>query len=431
MNHRPTIQKAIDHIEANLRSELSLADLASMAGYSPSHFAKLFLDATGLSFSQYILRRRLLHAIFEMQSHRPRIEVALCYGFDTYAGFYKAFRHEFSCTPTQYLQRSRAKRPGRWTLSKEEPLIMNHRKAVEMLKHWHLENETITDIYYENTGNRCENAYAVGTKYVLKFTANPEKIAKHIALSHALARQGMRTAEAVCTCDGDESVQMGDLYGYVTHRVHGRQLITAQLYADSGLSLAHRVGRFVGQIQLALRSADVLVPASYPTASLQHNAEEAAALLHLSPADRLAFCEKALPLLSSLPRQLVHRDLNPGSILLAEEGWGVIDLELAEQNVRIWDPCYAATAILSESFDRRNEWLDIYHQLFSGYNQVCPMTAQEREAVPYLIIANQLAFVAWFARQENLPDILSTNLDMTRWLMEHFDQLTLKGEPSI
>lgn len=138
-----------------------------------------------------------------------------------------------------------------------------------------------------------------------------------------------------------------------------------------------------------------------------------------------------MPLLASLPRQLVHGDLNPGNILLTEEGFGVIDFELAQQNVRIFDPCYAATAILSESFDRRDKWLAIYHQLFSGYDQICPMTFQERQAVPYLIMANQLAFIAWFARQENLPDILSTNLNMMRWLMERFDQLTLKGESSL
>ena len=47
-----------------------------------------------------------------------------------------------------------------------------------------------------------------------------------------------------------------------------------------------------------------------------------------------------------LPRQIIHRDPNPGNIICAEVQWGFIDFELAERNVRIYDPCYAATADL-------------------------------------------------------------------------------------
>ena len=61
---------------------------------------------------------------------------------------------------------------------------------------------------------------------------------------------------------------------------------------------------------------------------------------------------KLYPLLT---KQVIHRDPNPGNLILAEEGWGVIDFELSEKNVRIFDPCYAATAILSETFEAGNE----------------------------------------------------------------------------
>jgi AraC-like DNA-binding protein len=30
------------------------------------------------------------------------IDVALSYGFETHAGFFKAFKREFSCSPTKY-----------------------------------------------------------------------------------------------------------------------------------------------------------------------------------------------------------------------------------------------------------------------------------------------------------------------------------------
>lgn len=33
---------------------------------------------------------------------------------------------------------------------------------------------------------------------------------------------------------------------------------------------------------------------------------------------------------------------------------GFIDFELSERNIRIFDPCYASTANLSESFDEND-----------------------------------------------------------------------------
>ena len=44
------------------------------------------------------------------------------------------------------------------------------------------------------------------------------------------------------------------------------------------------------------------------------------------------------------------------------------DYELAERNIRIYDPCYAATAILSESFEASNDqklqkWCKIYKNI--------------------------------------------------------------------
>ena len=44
---------------------------------------------------QYIIRRRLLHGIYEMSQGDKKIDIALKYGFLTYAGFYKAFVREF------------------------------------------------------------------------------------------------------------------------------------------------------------------------------------------------------------------------------------------------------------------------------------------------------------------------------------------------
>lgn len=102
MDNRAIIQKSLDYIEENLRTEITAAELAEMAHISLFHYYRLFQQATGMPVMQYILRRRLLHGVYAMKQGSGKIGAALLYGFDTYAGFYKAFCREFGATPSAF-----------------------------------------------------------------------------------------------------------------------------------------------------------------------------------------------------------------------------------------------------------------------------------------------------------------------------------------
>ena len=138
MEHLERIQKSLDHIEENLRTELTAGELAEMAGYSVYHYSRLFREATCMSVGHYILRRRLLHGGYVMARGKSGVDAAAEYGFDTYAGFYRAFLREFGCTPSEYLRSSRGKKPWRVDLSREER-TMTHKEAARVLKQWYLE----------------------------------------------------------------------------------------------------------------------------------------------------------------------------------------------------------------------------------------------------------------------------------------------------
>ena len=171
MDNRTMIQKSIDYIEENLRTEISATELAEMAHISLFHYYRLFQQATGMPVMQYILRRRLLHGVYAIKQGSSKIDAALLYGFDTYAGFYKAFCREFGSTPSEFLKSYRAKRPYRIDLTREEHMTVTHKKAAQILKCWNLDSEAITDIYYDGTGSKNGSACYVGEKYVLKYTA--------------------------------------------------------------------------------------------------------------------------------------------------------------------------------------------------------------------------------------------------------------------
>ena len=106
MDHRKCMQDSLDYIEDHLKAHVDSTELADRAGYSLFHYYRLFQLAVGMPVMQYILRRRLIHAIYEIRCGRKRIDVILEYGFDTYSGFYKAFRREFDCTPSVFLKKA-------------------------------------------------------------------------------------------------------------------------------------------------------------------------------------------------------------------------------------------------------------------------------------------------------------------------------------
>ena len=97
------IKSSLDYIEQNLKTDIKTKELANMTGYSVTHYYRLFNKVTGLSVANYISKKRINHALFEILAGRKAIDAVLDYGFDTYAGFYKAFVKIFGCSPMKYL----------------------------------------------------------------------------------------------------------------------------------------------------------------------------------------------------------------------------------------------------------------------------------------------------------------------------------------
>jgi len=204
------------------------------------------------------------------------------------------------------------------------------------------------------------------------------------------------------------------------------------LYEENSSDKARFVGEVIGQLSLALKDIEALVE--------DVNIYERVtgwAIPQLT--GKLSGAEKVFEeyervfgaLYNALPKQVIHRDPNPGNMIFAGEKWGFIDFELSERNVRIFDPCYAATAILSESFEEGNEekgkqWLRIYKNIMYGYDDVVKLTKEEKQALPYVLLSNQLLALAWFAGQEKFAELYETNKKMTEWLIAVFEELCME-----
>ncbi|MDD3253006.1 MAG: AraC family transcriptional regulator [Lachnospiraceae bacterium] len=97
------VQRMQDYIEANLETEITLAELAQQAMFSPWHSYRLFRDYTGLTPAEYIRRLRLSWSAKQLKNQECRIaDVAFELGFGSVDGYQRAFRKAFGCNPKSY-----------------------------------------------------------------------------------------------------------------------------------------------------------------------------------------------------------------------------------------------------------------------------------------------------------------------------------------
>lgn len=429
--YRYIIQNSIEYIENNLCSELTAQELSERAGFSLFHYYRLFTSVVGIPVMQYITRRRLLYAVYEMSKGMKKADAALMYGFDTYAGFYKAFLREFGCTPSFYLSNFMIIKPYKINILQEEPVMVSHKQITELLSmYWKLEDVTIKDVVYEGTGKKSDSLYYVGDDYALKFSTSLGKLKNHIKISEALEKEGLLAATPVETHSGEKYVQYGQLYCSLTKRVQGQQILPQNLFKEDAKGDARFIGEIVGHLSKALSGIDIVADDANIYESVVNWAMPV--LLKTNIISN-AICKKYVTefadLYGKLPQQIIHRNLCPSNIIIEGSKWGIIEFEMSERNVRIYDPCYAATGILSEFYsegDGFGKWIEIYKEIMYGYDTVAKLSDDERKAIPYVLLSNQFLATTWFAEQDKYRDMYEVNKLMTKSIVENFDMLLLQ-----
>ena len=91
----------ITQIEENLTQPISYGGLARIVGCSVYEFSRIFSFMAGMSVSEYIRRRRLSAAVFDIQNSRDNIiHIAQKYCYESPTSFAKAFKGLHGTTPS-------------------------------------------------------------------------------------------------------------------------------------------------------------------------------------------------------------------------------------------------------------------------------------------------------------------------------------------
>lgn len=101
MDWLANLNRALQYIEDHLAEDLDLKEAARQACCSDYHFSRMFSFLAGIPLSEYIRRRRLTLAAFELQTSDSRVmDVAIKYGYSSADAFSRAFQALHGMSPS-------------------------------------------------------------------------------------------------------------------------------------------------------------------------------------------------------------------------------------------------------------------------------------------------------------------------------------------
>ena len=94
------LEQAITYIEEHLDQEISYDRTARIACCSTYYFGRMFSYVAGITLSEYIRRRRMTQAAFELQHSETKIlDISLKYGYSSPTAFNRAFQAVHGLSP--------------------------------------------------------------------------------------------------------------------------------------------------------------------------------------------------------------------------------------------------------------------------------------------------------------------------------------------
>jgi AraC-like DNA-binding protein len=99
----PRARKLADLLRSNPSQQRPLEVLSAQCGASKRTMQRLFADESGMSFSRWRQRARLIHAMQSLAAGQSVTNAALEAGYSTTSAFISMFRKQLGTTPTRYL----------------------------------------------------------------------------------------------------------------------------------------------------------------------------------------------------------------------------------------------------------------------------------------------------------------------------------------
>lgn len=95
------LNEAVNYMEEHLGDEIDLDRVARIAHCSSFHFQRMFSYLADIPLSEYIRRRKMTRAVFDLQNSDEKIiNIALKYGYESPTAFNRAFQSVHGMAPS-------------------------------------------------------------------------------------------------------------------------------------------------------------------------------------------------------------------------------------------------------------------------------------------------------------------------------------------
>lgn len=98
-------KKAISFIKENYKERISLDDISSYVGLTPTYFSRYFRQSTRKTFKNYLNLVRLENTLLAMQNNNEsETHAAKTNGFPSVKSFIAVFKSVYGCAPSEYIK---------------------------------------------------------------------------------------------------------------------------------------------------------------------------------------------------------------------------------------------------------------------------------------------------------------------------------------
>ena len=104
MENSELITKALNYINSkNKKSDITIDDVATHAGFSTDYFNRIFFAHTGFNIMEYVRFSRLKKAAHLLRgTNNDILDIALDCGYEAHESFSRAFKNQYGISPSEY-----------------------------------------------------------------------------------------------------------------------------------------------------------------------------------------------------------------------------------------------------------------------------------------------------------------------------------------
>lgn len=104
MENSELITKALSYIKTeNKKSDITIDDVATHAGFSTDYFNRIFFAHTGFNIMEYVRFSRLKKAAHLLRgTNNDILDIALDCGYEAHESFSRAFKNQYGISPSEY-----------------------------------------------------------------------------------------------------------------------------------------------------------------------------------------------------------------------------------------------------------------------------------------------------------------------------------------